>query len=300
MVKYTQMKSSRVLLLGRPNVGKSTFINTLFGQKLAITSPRPQTTRFPIHAKFRDERGEITFIDTPGVFRKAKDALSKSINKRTLATFADEVDAVVYMMDPTREKDFEEARVLGLFRQMKTKKMVAFTKLDLGQKYLAQYSYIFDEVAEEDIFKISCLKGTHIPSLIDRLFEIAPEKSEIGFDQDGPMDEQDTTTPATNLDSKTWLAELVREKVFLNTRKEVPYATNVEVDEVVEKEDGMLVIKARIVTTNDTYKKMLIGARGRRVKAIGMAVRKELELATNKHVFIELLVEVDRHWVEKY
>jgi GTP-binding protein Era len=107
------MKQGKVLLIGRPNVGKSTFLNNLIGQKVSITSPKPQTTRFPIKALYQDERGEIIFIDTPGLMRKTEDLLSENINKKTLQALNEELDVVLYMVDPTRKRDFEEARVLG-------------------------------------------------------------------------------------------------------------------------------------------------------------------------------------------
>ena len=100
------MKAGTVALIGRPNVGKSTLVNNLIGQKVAITSPKPQTTRFPIHGLFEDERGQIIFIDTPGIFKKAKDQVSKKINKKALEPFEKEVDLVLYVMDHTRHKDY--------------------------------------------------------------------------------------------------------------------------------------------------------------------------------------------------
>ncbi|PJC81794.1 GTPase Era, partial [Candidatus Roizmanbacteria bacterium CG_4_8_14_3_um_filter_36_10] len=99
------MKNGKILLVGRPNVGKSTFVNNLIGQKVAITSPKPQTTRFPIRAFYQDERGEIIFIDTPGIFGKVKDYLAKKINRNTLQTLNEDVDLVIYMIDHTRRRD---------------------------------------------------------------------------------------------------------------------------------------------------------------------------------------------------
>jgi GTP-binding protein Era len=102
------MKQGKILLIGRPNVGKSTFLNNLIGTKVAITSPKPQTTRFPIKALYENERGSIIFVDTPGIFGKANDNLSKKINQHTLSVLNEEVDIVLYMVDHTRRRDFEE------------------------------------------------------------------------------------------------------------------------------------------------------------------------------------------------
>jgi len=125
------MKQGKVLLISRPNVGKSTFLNNLISQKVSITSPKPQTTRFPIKALYQDERGEIIFIDTPGLMRKTEDLLSENINKKTLQTLNEELDLVLYMVDPTRKRDFEEARVLGLVRQIEKPKILVLNKIDL-------------------------------------------------------------------------------------------------------------------------------------------------------------------------
>ncbi len=137
------MKEGIVLLLGRPNVGKSTFVNNIIGQKVAITSPKPQTTRFPIQGLYAEERGNIIFTDTPGIFQKATDSLAKSINQQTLNMINKKADIVIYMVDPTRRRDFEEAKVLGLARQMKAPVILVFNKADLDSKYVLFNKGIF-------------------------------------------------------------------------------------------------------------------------------------------------------------
>lgn len=127
-------KSGTILLIGRPNVGKSTFLNTLVGQKVSITSPKPQTTRFPIKATYEEDRGRLLFIDTPGIFGKAEDSLSKKINKQTFSTLNQEVDLVLYMIDHTRKRDFEEGKVLGIVRKIDKPKFLIVNKTDLSEK----------------------------------------------------------------------------------------------------------------------------------------------------------------------
>src|SRR4030042_4294981 len=124
------MKQGNVLLIGRPNVGKSTFLNNVIGQKVAITSPKPQTTRFPIHAIYEDERGTIFFVDSPGVFGKTEDTLSKKINESTLKSANANIDVVIYMVDHTRKRDFEEAKVLGIVRKLEKPKILVINKID--------------------------------------------------------------------------------------------------------------------------------------------------------------------------
>jgi len=290
------MRQGKVILIGRPNVGKSTFLNNLIGQKVSITSPKPQTTRFPIKALYQDERGEIIFIDTPGLMRKTEDLLSENINKKTLQTLNEELDLVLYMVDPTRKRDFEEARVLGLVRQIEKPKILVLNKIDLWQTgkkddYSAQYKFLEEEFS--DVFYISALKKLHFKPLIKRIFELLPEKKEEKFENLNPY-------PVLNIDAKTFVAELIREKVFLMMGEEIPYTTTAIVDEIDERKNGVIYIKARILTNNDRYKKMLIGKEGRKIKEIGSYARKEIVLATGKKVYLDLQVETDPHWMEIY
>ena len=286
------MKIGKVLLMGRPNVGKSTFVNNLIGQKVAITSPKPQTTRFAIKALYEDERGKIIFVDTPGIFGKAEDALSKRINERTLAAIHEDVDLVVYMIDHTRKRDFEEARVLGLVRKIEKPKILVINKVDLQEKsFLPQYKFLEDEFTM--VYQISAINRMHMGPLLDKIFEFIPEKT---------TDEipKDLVYPIINLDSHTFLSELIREKVFLMMGEEIPYRSTVVIDQVAERENKTTYIKARILTTEDRYKKMIIGTGGRKIKEIGSYARKEIALAINKKVYLDLTVDTDPHWQETY
>jgi len=295
------MKNGKILLVGRPNVGKSTFVNNLIGQKVAITSPKPQTTRFPIRAFYQDERGEIIFIDTPGIFGKAKDYLAKKINRNTLQILNEDVDLVIYMIDHTRRRDFEESKVLGLVRQIKKPKILVINKIDLQEKsYLPQYKFLEEEI--KDVFQISSLKKLHLKPLLQKIFDLLPTPHPRGEPQAQPHagGKNKTGYPLLNLDAKIFIAELIREKVFLMMSEEIPYTTTVIVDQIKERSKKLTYIKARILTTNDRYKKMLIGAAGRKIKEIGSFARKEIALAINRKVYLDLTVETDPHWQQTY
>ncbi len=286
------MKEGVVLLLGRPNVGKSTFVNTVVGQKVAITSPKPQTTRMPVQGLFTDNRGNIIFTDTPGIFDKAKDEMSKHVNRQTLQSLNKEADVVLYFVDPSRRRDFEEARVLGLARKINVPVILVLNKADLNTKYLPQYTFLLDEFKEN--IQISALKGHNLKPLLNMIFNHLKEKSEESTIPENKV------YPLLNMDSKTFIAELIREKVFLMMGEEIPYSTTALVDKIQEKKNEILYIKARILTTNERHKRMLIGQNARKIKEIGSYARKEIALSTNKKVFLDLTVERDPHWQEAY
>ena len=286
------IKEGKVLLIGRPNVGKSTFVNNIIGQKVAITSPKPQTTRFAIKALYEEERGKILFVDTPGIFGKAEDKLAKKINKKTMEIIHEEVDVVIYMIDQTRKRDFEEAHVLGLVRKIDKPKILVINKIDdSGTSYLPQYKFLEDEFS--NVFEISAINKTNCGPLIDKLFELIPSGGKLDLPEG-------LVYPIVNIDSKLFISELIREKIFLMMGEEIPYRTMVIVDQVKERDDHLMYIKARILVTEDRYKGMLIGAGGRKIKEIGSYARKDIALAISKKVYLELNVETDPHWQETY
>jgi len=263
------MKSGIVAIIGRTNAGKSTLINNIIGQKVAITSPKPKTTRFPIEAVFEDERGQIVFIDTPGM---------------TADTVKESIDLLVYIIDHTRKRGFEENKMLGIVRQFKsTPKVLVINKIDVKKPtFKPHYLFLEDEV--DEVVEISALYNKHIKKLLDVIYSFLHEGKPI-------VDTKDMVTPLITIDSKLFIAELIREKIYLFTGQEVPYKTRVEIEEVTERKKGALYVKAIIYTENDRYKKILIGEGGRKIKQIGSVARKELELARNKKVYLDLVVE---------
>lgn len=288
------MKSGVVTLAGRSNVGKSTLLNALVGTKVAITSPKPQTTRSAIRGIVNDPRGQIVLIDAPGIFESARDPLTRSVNEAARAALSG-VDVICYVVDPTRAIGTEEHRIHALLRHSTAKKILVRNKADLPERERphldAYHDMAFGDgnptfIAEVDV---SALKQQHLKPLVDLLFEALPEGEPL-YD----------THQMSDIPQRTWLAELIREKVFLVMHQEIPYSVTVEVDEVTPRENGDLFVAARIVTTNDRYRKMLIGTGAQRVKQIGQMVRKELELATSKRAYIELHVVTDPRWKERF
>lgn len=284
------MKAGIVAIIGRPNVGKSTLLNTILGQKVSITSPKPQTTRFTIEAVYEDDRGQIIFIDTPGIFGKVENSLAKKINSRIEDATTGNIDLAIYMVDHTRERSFEENKALGIIRKIKAPKILLINKIDVKKpSFMVQYRFLEDEFDTK--VEISALGHKNINTLMDAIFERLPEGQKI-------VDTGGIAQPGLNLDSKTFLSEIIREKAYLFLRKELPYSITTVIDDVIERDNGVLYVKARILTSEDRYKGMIVGKGGYMIKEISMASRKELETATNKKVYLELTVEVDTHWMD--
>lgn len=275
-----------VALIGRPNVGKSTLVNNLVGQKVAITSPKPQTTQFPVYAVYEDERGQIIFVDTPGIFARAKLAKGKSANMEAERALTEQIDAALYIVDKSRERGVEENRVLGIVRKLDCPKVMVYNKSDIRTPdFTAQYKFMEEEF--DAIVHVSALKNLHLPMLLDELFEFLPEGEPV-------VDRESMPIAALNMDSNLYMEELIREKAFLKLRKELPYKISVRVDEKIVRDNGSIYVKARILVPDTHYKKMVIGKNAFMIREIGLMSRKEFELAAGKKVFLDLSVEVER------
>jgi len=279
-------KSGIATLVGRSNVGKSTLLNTLVGTKIAAVTHRPQTTRNIIHGVLTTAQGQAVFVDTPGIF-KIKSPLAGTLTQRVHEAVKD-IDLVIYVVDPTKSLGAEDRSILALVRHLDVPKILVINKSDLPKEekeFVDDYKNLSEEF--DATFELSALLNRHVQPLRDKVMELLPE-GEYYYPEN----------QKTNIDPKFWISEIIREKIFLALRKEVPYTTHVEVTDIEEKPD-VFVIKANVFTSDGKYKKMIIGARGRALKEIGIAARKELEAALNRKVFLELEVEVDKHWAER-
>lgn len=280
-------KAGFIVLIGRSNVGKSTLMNSIIGSKVAITTPKPQTTRLPIQGILTVEDRQMIFVDTPGVLKGQKDLLSKALAHSVTEALTD-VDVVVYVVDPTREIGQEERQVLQLVKNLDVPTVLVINKIDLHRK---PYVDFYRDLGEDftHVVELSALMGTHVGRLKEILSDLLPE-NEFFYPEH----------QLTNMPNKFWLGELIREKLFLRLRQEVPYSTHVEVTDVQERKNGMHYIAATIFTTDDRYKRMIIGKGGRGIKEIGQSVRKELELVMQSKVFLDLEVQVDPHWMMRF
>ncbi|NQV90232.1 GTPase Era [Candidatus Uhrbacteria bacterium] len=280
-------KSGFVVMIGRSNVGKSTLMNSIVGSKIAITTPKPQTTRLPIQGIITRDEGQIVFVDTPGILKGAKDLLSKRLAEAVRASLED-VDIIAYIVDPTREIGQEEREVMRMIEEIDKPKVLVINKVDLEHKPFIDFYRDLSENYTATV-EVSALRGTNVHRLVETFYEYLPEG--IYYYPEHQL---------TNMPNKIWLAELIREKLFLRLRQELPYTTHVEVTEVEERANGMMYVAATIFTTEDRYKRMIIGQGGRGVREIGQSTRKELEAVMGSKVFLDLNVEVNTHWMERF
>lgn len=285
---YTiRMKSGFVVVAGRSNVGKSSLINSLVGNKIAIVTPKPQTTRGIVRGIVNDHRGQIVFVDTPGLFLGRRDRMSQRMNQ-TAQENLEGVDAVLYVMDPTREPGAEEEQMRGMLRKLPTPIVAAVNKIDLPEEKRPFTQEMLEiDVGQRRTLPISAKTHFDLNLLLDTLYELMPE-GEAYYPQH----------QLTDLDHKTWLAETIREKAFLALDKELPYSIAVTIEEV-EVEHEHETIDAILWTTDERYKKMIIGAKGQMIKAIGSEARKEIMEATGRTVRLNLEVKVDPKWQER-
>lgn len=281
------MRSGFVVLIGRSNVGKSTLLNALVGTKIAITTPKPQTTRMPIRGIVTEARGQAVFVDTPGIFAKKFNQLTARLNMIVRESL-DDVDLILYVVDPTRAIGKEEETILRLIKQAKKPKILVINKIDEPDKYfLDEYTALQDQF--DDLIQISALRSKNLKELKTKIFELLPEG--------------EPTYPAgqlTDLETRAWVEELIREKIFLAMHEEIPYTVALRVEEMDKRKNKkgqeIIYIKASVLTTSDRYKKMLIGAGARQIREIGQAARRELEGAMNGSVFLDLEVVVESRW----
>lgn len=282
-------KAGFVVLAGRSNAGKSTLLNALVGSKIAITTPKPQTTRHAIQGVLHHPEGQMVFVDSPGILMKKHDALTDSLNRAAREALRD-IDVIVYVVDPTRAIGPEEEAVMRMVKASGSPVILAINKMDERGRFVEDYRALAPEF--DAVVEISALRGTHLKNLVAEVLARLPEGEPLYPEHQ-----------LTNMDSKTWLAELIREKVFLSLQQELPYTVTVEVDEVEERAsksgEPVLYVHARVLTDTDQHKKMIIGSGGRTVRRIGSMARRELEQVNGMKVYLDLEVETEPHWFER-
>jgi GTP-binding protein Era len=285
-MKLNEYKSGFVTLIGRPNVGKSTLMNHLIGQKIAITSNKPQTTRNRIQTVYSEEKGQIVFIDTPGI-HKAKNKLGEymvNVAERTLK----EVDVILWLVEPSTFIGAGEQHITEQLSKIKTPVILVINKVDMVKKedilrFITAYKDILPFAA---IVPVSALKGDNTKQLIETIFKYLPEGPQF-FDEDTITDQPE----------RQIVAELIREKALRLLNDEIPHGIAVAIDQMKERPESDIVdIDATIVCERDSHKGIIIGKKGEMLKKIGTGARHEIEGLLDMHVNLKLWVKVKKDW----
>jgi GTP-binding protein Era len=277
-------RSGFIALAGRPNVGKSTLTNALVGNKVAIVSDKPQTTRRAIRAVANGADWQLVLVDLPGV-QKPRDALTERMQHRVEAE-VDDADGCLMVLNAQQGIGPGDRFIANLLKGANVPIVIAVNKVDCADRaQTLEVLLAADELGiAESIFPISARRGTGMDALLEHLVELLPS-GPFYFDPRQRSDQSESVL----------LAELVREQILIRTREEVPHAVEVEIENV-EEHDGRFRVDAVILVETESQKGILIGSGGRMIKAIGMGARRAIERELGGHVHLALQVRVRRHW----
>ncbi len=276
-----------VAIVGRPNVGKSTLLNRILGQKISITTRKPQTTRHQILGIKTTDDAQVIYVDTPGLHRGSKKAMNRYMNKAAASVISD-VDVVVFVVDGLRWMDDDEA-ILDKLQNIESPVILAlnkFDKLQEREQLLPHIQQLSEKMTFKEIIPISASNGENIESLETMVTSLLPA-SPAFFPEDQVTDKSE----------RFIAAELVREKLMMRLGQEIPYSITVEIEQFkLEKE--VLHITALIWVERDNQKTIVIGKHGEMLKAVGKQARIEMETMFEKKVFLKLWVKVKDKWAD--
>lgn len=282
-------KSGFVAILGRPNVGKSTFLNHVMGQKIAIMSDKAQTTRNKIMGIYTTDKEQIIFIDTPGI-HKPKTALGDFMVESAYSTLR-EVDTVLFMVPADEPRGKGDNMIIERLKQAKVPVILVINKIDKvhPDQLLEQIDDFRTQMDFKEIIPISALQGNNVSHLVD----VLSDNLEEGF-QYFPADQ------ITDHPERFLVSEMIREKVLQLTREEIPHSVAVVIDEMKRDEDtDKIHIRATIMVERDSQKGIVIGKQGSMLKKIGTLARKDIEVMLGDKVFLETWVKVKKNWRDK-
>ena len=281
------LKSGFVSLVGRPNVGKSTLLNSLVGYKIAITSDKAQTTRNSIQGIYNDDDSQIVFVDTPGI-HKPKHKLGRKLNEEAYYSI-DDVDIILFLMDVTMPFGKGDNFVLDKIKQAKKPTFLILNKVDKIKKdYLLKLILKYKDIYDfKEIIPISALKKDNVNEIINTLKKYLPDNVKYFPDEE-----------LTNTTIEFRAAELIREKVLRLTDEEVPHAVTCVVERYEDKKDKAI-ITATIIVERDSLKSIIIGKQGKMLKNIGSKARQDIEKMVGKKVYLDLFVKTIKNWRDK-
>lgn len=280
--------SGFVAIIGRPNVGKSTFINHVIGQKIAIMSDKPQTTRNKIQGIYTTDESQIIFIDTPGI-HKPQSKLGDFMVDSALSTL-NEVDAVLFMVNATQKRGKGDDFIIKRLQNVKKPIYLVINKID--QVHPDDLLPIVDDYRQtlefQEVYPISALKGNNVSELVNNLVIDLPEGPQFY-----PEDE------ITDHPERFIISELVREKVNQLTREEVPHSVAVVTERVKRQDEEKIRVSASIIVERNSQKGIIIGKGGKMLKRIGTLARKDIETLLGDKVYLELWVKVQENWKDR-
>ena len=278
-------RSGFVSLAGRPNVGKSTLLNHLVGEKVAIVSNRPQTTRRAIRGVATHDDWQLVIVDLPGV-QRPRDPLTERMQRRMERELADS-DAALLVLNGEQGVGPGDRFIAAAITRAGVRPIIAVNKMDLlsRARTLDALQAAAELELDGEVFPVSALTGEGVEALRDAIVELLPEGPFLYPPED-----------RTDLPERVRLAELVREQVLARARDELPHAVEVEIVELDERDDGLLTVEALMWAETESQKAILIGAGGKMVRLIGTAARKEMEALTGHRVHLDLSVRVRRGW----
>ncbi|MCC7117154.1 MAG: GTPase Era [Anaerolineales bacterium] len=283
----SEHKSGFVAIVGKPNVGKSTLLNALLGQKVAAVSPRPQTTRVQQRGILTLPNAQIIFVDTPGL-HKSKHKLGEFLNQEAQEAL-EGVDLILWLVDASSAPTDEDQSIADLLKSAtrRTPLALALNKTDIlpADELSARESEYQQLANAPTLLNISASKRLGLGELIEKLIQLLPQRA-----AEYPEDQ------ITDLYEKEIAADLIREACLLQLRDEVPHSLAVRMDEFKERENGMAYIAATLLVERDSQKGIVIGEGGRMLKSIGSAARKQIEEMGGRKVFLELRVKVEKDW----
>ena len=278
------MKSGYVAIIGRPNVGKSTLLNYLIGEKLAGVSPKPQTTRKAVHGILTEERGQVVFLDTPGM-HDAHDLLSGWMMREIEKSLAD-ADLLYWLVLPEMPRSYEE-KILKLIEKLKIPIFLVVNQIDRFEKpaMLPVLEHYNKKFAFKELIPISAKKGKLVDVLLEKTFENLPEGPAY-FPEDQISDQNE----------RFIASEMIREKIFRSLKQELPYSIAVEIESFKARTEKLTDIEATILVERDSQKSIVIGKGGEMLRKIGQSARIDLEKFLGQKVYLQLWVKVLPQW----
>jgi GTPase len=274
-----------VAMAGRPNAGKSTLLNAIVGSKVAIVSPRPQTTRRAIRGVATADDWQLVVVDLPGV-QRPRDPLTERMQRRMESELRDS-DAALFVLNGDQEIGPGDRFIAEAIKKSELPAVTVVNKLDLldRSRTLRRLEAAAALGVQGDIYPVSAKTGSGVSEVVDALVELLPESPFLYPPED-----------KTDMSLEVRLAELIREKILHRTHDELPHAVEVEVDAIEEREDGLVTVVAHAWAETESQKRILVGKGGQMVRSIGTSARREMELVLGRKVFLDLTIRVRRDW----